>query len=53
MKCFTSLRRFCWLQANFSLSAAYPAVRQVEAIVFQKAVTGQLPQLAHWSVLHS
>ena len=46
LKCFTSLRRFCWLQVNFSQATAYPAVRQVGAIVFQKAVTGQLPQVA-------
>ena len=46
MKCFTSLRRFCWLQVNFSQATAYPAVRQVGAIVFQKAVVGQLPQVA-------
>ena len=47
LKCFTSLRRFCWLQVNFSQATAYPAVRQVGAIVFQKAVAGQLPQMAH------
>ena len=46
LKCFTSLRRFCWLQVNFSQATAYPAVRQVGAIVFQKAVAGQLPQMA-------
>ena len=26
MKCFTSLRRFCWLQVNLSQAAAYPVL---------------------------